>query len=237
MMEPEEMRQMVPPARVLIVDDHPMVRDMIRLGCEDRPGLEIVGQAGTGRKALDETERLRPDLIVLDLILPDIDGFEVIRQLRKAEAAVRVLVLTNRDDGEAVFDAMRLGANGYIEKTSSLRALLDTMEAVSHGEEAFTAGHEQLAHSRLTELARRARAAASAMSILTRRELDVVQLIADGLTTRQVASQLSVSPRTVETHISNLYEKLGVRTRVQAIQRAAALGLVDLSASPSLQRD
>jgi DNA-binding NarL/FixJ family response regulator len=221
----------VPSNRVLIVDDHPMVRDMIRAGCQDRPTLEIVGEAGTGSDALDAIERLRPDVVVLDLILPDSDGFEVLRQIRSRAGDVRILVLSNRDDGEAVFESMRLGANGYLEKTMSLDAVLDAMEAVGRGEDVFAATHEQLAHSHLSHLARRARAAASAATMLTPRELDVLQLIANGLTARQIASRLNISPRTVETHIAKLYEKLGVRTRIQAIQRAAALGLIDLPVS------
>jgi DNA-binding NarL/FixJ family response regulator len=220
-------------SRVLIVDDHPMVRDMIRAGCEDRPSLEIVGEAGTGGEALEAIERLRPDVVVLDLILPGSNGFELIREIRSTYSGVRILVLSNRDDGEAVFESMRLGANGYLEKTTSLDALLDAMEAIGRGEEVFTAAHEQLAHSYLGDLAGRARAAAAAAAMLTPRELDVVQLVADGLTARQIASRLNVSPRTVETHIAKLYDKFGVRTRIQAIQRAAALGLIDLSASPS----
>jgi two-component system, NarL family, nitrate/nitrite response regulator NarL len=215
------------------VDDHPMVRDMIRAGCEDRPGLDIVGEAGTEAGAIEAIERVRPDLVVLDLVLPGGDGFEVLREIRERHGGVRILVLSNRDDGEAVFESMRLGANGYLEKTTSLDALLDAMEAISRGEEVFTAAHEQLAHSHLSDLARRARVAAAAAAMLTPRELDVVQLVAVGLTTRQIASRLNVSPRTVETHIAKLYDKFGVRTRIQAIQRAAALGLVDLSASPS----
>jgi DNA-binding NarL/FixJ family response regulator len=217
------------PIRVLIVDDHPMVRDMIRLGCQERPNLEIVGEAGTGAEALESAQRLDPDLIVLDLILPGLDGFEVIRRLRAVSDSVRILVLSNREDAQAVFETMRLGANGYFEKTASLTALLDAMEAVGRGEEAFTAAHEQLAHSRLSELARRARAAARAAAMLSPRELEVARLIAEGLTVRQIGSRLNISPRTVDTHISKLYDKLGVRTRIQAIQRAAALGLVDLT--------
>jgi DNA-binding NarL/FixJ family response regulator len=229
----EEMSRTVPPVRVLIVDDHPMVRDMIRAGSEDRPGLEIVGEAGTGREALDAIDRLRPDLVLLDLILPSGNGFEVIREVRSRNSRIRLLVLSNRDDGEAVFESMRLGANGYLEKTTSLDSLLDAMEAVGRGEELFSGAHEQLAHSHLSDLAGRARAGAAAAGMLTPRELDVVQLVAEGLTARQIASRLKVSPRTVETHIAKLYVKFGVRSRIQAIQRAAALGLVDLSVSPS----
>jgi DNA-binding NarL/FixJ family response regulator len=221
----------LPRTRVLIVDDHPMVRDMIRLGCDDRPGLEVVGEAGTGDEAIAASERLHPDVVVLDLVMPGVDGFEVIRRLRQANNSARVLILTNRDDAEAAFEAMRLDVNGYLTKTTPLDELVDAIEAVGRGEEVFTAALVRLAHSRLGALARRARAAANANAVLSRRELDVLRLIAEGLTARQIASRLKVSQRTVETHISNLYRKLGVRSRVQAVQRAAALDLVDLWAT------
>jgi DNA-binding NarL/FixJ family response regulator len=216
--------------RILIVDDHPMVRDMIRLGCEERPGLQVVGEAANGSEALEASERLHPDVVVLDLILPGIDGFEVMRRLREMDGAIRILVLTNRDDAEAALESLRLGVKGYVEKTTALEKLVDAIEAVGRGEEVFAPALERQAYARLGSLARQARTAARAAAMLSRRESDVVRLIADGLTARQIATRLRLSQRTVETHISSLYEKLGVRTRVQAVQRAATLGLVDLSA-------
>jgi DNA-binding NarL/FixJ family response regulator len=214
--------------RVLIVDDHPMVRDMIRLGCEDRPQIEVVGEAGTGDEALEASERLKPDVVVLDLVMPGFDGFEVIRRLRHERSTARILVVTNRDDAEAALEAVRLGAAGYLLKTSALDELLDAIEAVGRGEQVFTSREDQLAHSRLRQLARRAGAAARANEVLSRRELEVLHLLADGLSTRQMASRLTLSERTIESHISHLYDKLRVRTRVQAVQRAATIGLIDL---------
>src|SRR6266540_190566 len=97
------------PKRLLIVDDHPMVRDMIRLGCEDKPGLQVVGEASSGREALEACRADRPDVVVLDLILPGMDGFEVIRRLRRDGSKAKILVLTNRDDRDAIFESFRLG--------------------------------------------------------------------------------------------------------------------------------
>jgi DNA-binding NarL/FixJ family response regulator len=218
------------PTRVLIVDDHAMVRDMIRLGCQADPSIEIVGEAGNGGEALEAWRTLRPDLLVLDLVLPGMDGLEVLRQIRKEDPLVRVLILTNRDDAMAALESMRLGVHGYLEKTTPLEAIIEVIRMVGWGHEVFSEQHESLARARLGDLANKARTVARVTSMLTPRERDVALLIAEGLTARQIGSRLGVSHRTVEKHISNLYDKLGVRTRVQAAQRAAALGLVDLSA-------
>ena len=218
-----------PPAiRVMIVDDHPMVRDMIRLGCEDRPTIRVMGEFGEGEEALQACRIDDPDVIVVDLILPGMDGFEVIRRLRQQGSRARMLILTNRDDHDAVFESFRLGADGFLEKTAPLDEIVRAIEAVGRGQQVFRKEHERMAHRRLAEMARRARRAAKAASVLTRRERQVLELIAEGLTTRQMASRLQLSERTVETHIANLYGKLEVRTRVQAVHRAAGLGLVNL---------
>jgi DNA-binding NarL/FixJ family response regulator len=216
------------PTRVIIVDDHPMVRDMIRLGCEGNPAIRVIGEFGEGPEALEACRIDDPDVMVLDLILPGMDGFEVIRKLRQQGSRARVLVLTNRDDHDAVFESIRLGAEGFMEKTAPLEEIVGAIEAIGAGRQVFREDHERMAHRRLAEMARRASKAAKAASILTRRERQVLELIAEGLTTRQMASRLQLSERTVETHIANLYGKLDVRTRVQAVHRAAGLGLVNL---------
>ena len=110
-------------ARVLIVDDHPMVRDIIGLACRDRAALEVVGQAATGPEALQKCRVLSPDVLVLDLGLPGLDGFDVIRHLRQEGSSLRILVISGRGDRAAVFDALRLGADGYLEKTGSVEQI------------------------------------------------------------------------------------------------------------------
>lgn len=216
------------PTRVLIVDDHPMVRDMIRLGFADRPALEVIAEASTGREALEFCRLDDPDVVVLDLILPGMDGFEVIRQLRDGGSKARILILTNRDDRDAIFESFRLGVDGFLEKTAPLDEIIGAIEGIGQGQHVFRKEHERMAHLHLAEMAQKGRRAAKAASALTRREREILELIAEGLTTRQMASRLKVSERTVETHIANLYGKLDVNSRVQAIHRAAGLGLVDL---------
>jgi DNA-binding NarL/FixJ family response regulator len=216
-------------ARILVVDDHAMIRQAIRIACSGRPGLEVVGEAATGPEALQQNLRLRPDVVVLDLILPVLDGLEVARQLKADPSGPRILVLTAADDEDVAFEALRLGVDGYVEKTAPLEEIAGAIEAVAGGTQVFSVRAERTAHARLGELARRARETARAVRAMTRRERQVLALIAQGLSTRQIASRLKVSERTVESHIGNLYQKLGVRTRVQALYRAAGLGLVDIT--------
>jgi DNA-binding NarL/FixJ family response regulator len=214
--------------RVLIVDDHSMIRQVLRLACESRPGIEVVGEAGTGDEALDLANSLAPDVMVLDLTLPGMSGLEVARRLRAEGSAVKILVLTASDDKSDAFQALRVGVHGYVEKSAPIHEVAAAIEAIDSGLTVYSAQSERMAHERLGEFARKARESARAIAALTPREREVLSLIAEGYSTRQIATRLKLSERTAETHISNIYNKLGVRTRVQALYRAAGMGLVDL---------
>lgn len=215
--------------RVLVVDDHPMVRDIITLACEQRPNLRVVGAAGNGLQALELCHSLAPDVLILDLGLPGLDGFEVIRLLREERNPVRILVVSGRDDPATVFETLRLGADGYQEKTRPVAEVVAAVEAVAAGNRVFGVDQAHGVLEALREIARRSREAARLASILTPREAQVLDLIANGLTARQMASRLGISERTIQSHIAHVYEKLDVRTRVQAVRRATAFRLIDLS--------
>ena len=187
-------RQTGPLLRVLIVDDHPMVRQVIRRACEDRALLEIVGEAASGVEAIEKCVDLQPDVVVLDLGLPDLDGLEVIRRLREMSLPLRILVITGRDDRATVLSVLREGADGYLEKTGSVERIGAAIEAVASGTRLFSVEHRQVIQEEIGDVARR----------------------------------LGISERTIESHISRLYQKLAVRTRVQALHRAAGLGLIEL---------
>jgi RNA polymerase sigma factor (sigma-70 family) len=223
--------------RVLVVDDHPIVRAMVRVACDGRDRLAVVGEAGDGAEALRQAADLQPDVIVLDLILPGMQGLEVAQALIADESAARILVLTATDDKSAVFEALRLGVSGYVEKTASVEEIADAIEAVARGELVFSKELERRAQVQLGEFARKARETARALARLTPRERQVLALLAEGLSTRQIAKRLGLSDRTVESHIGNVYQKLDVRTRVQALYRAAGLGLVDLITKPGDQTE
>ena len=216
--------------RVLIVEDHPVLRGVVRLACEHTPGLALAGEVGTGEEAVEACRTLTPDVVVLDLSLPGrLQGLDVARTVRAEGTAARILVLTGRTDEQALFDAIRAGADGYLEKTAGVRFIADALHRVGRGERVFTPEQERIAVAELGRMARQARQSSDVRAVLTDRELQILELVSQGLTVKQVASRIGLSPRTVETHIAKLYRKLGVRNRVQAVSKAAALGLVELS--------
>jgi DNA-binding NarL/FixJ family response regulator len=218
-----------PAARVLVVEDHAVIRGVVRLACEHAPGLELVAEVETGEDALEQCRVTAPDVIVLDLSLPGrIQGLDVARTLRAEGSNVRILVLTARTDQQTVFASIRAGVDGFLEKTEGVRLIADAIRRVADGERVFTSAQRGGALSELGRLARHTREASGARSNLTARELQILELISEGFTVKQVASRLGLSPRTVETHLAKLYRKLGVRNRVQALSRATALGLIEL---------
>jgi DNA-binding NarL/FixJ family response regulator len=214
--------------RVLIVDDHPLVRRAIRMSCDDRPNIEVVGEAGTGHQALEEARRLQPDLILLDLAMPDLSGIEVVKQLRLEGSSADILILTGSDEGTASFDALRAGVQGYVQKGQPMAEVVSAIESMAAGKAAYSQESRHNAHEQLRLFARRSGNSAKATARFTPREKDVLVSLAEGLPTKQIARRLGVSRRTIETHISNVYDKLGVRGRVHALSRAAALGLINL---------
>jgi DNA-binding NarL/FixJ family response regulator len=215
--------------RVLIVDDHPMVRDVIASACADRATLVVVGEASDGPEAVEKSRALRPDVIVLDLGLPGLSGFEVIRRVSQDEFKPSILVVSGREDHEAIFECIRLGVQGYLVKTGAVEEIAAAVEAVASGARVFSIEQQRAAHASLRDLARRSRDVASAASHITPRELTVLRLLAGGSTNRQIASRLGVSERTVATHLAQTYRKLDVGNRLQAVNRARELHLLGVT--------
>jgi DNA-binding NarL/FixJ family response regulator len=216
-------------ARVLVVEDHPVLRGVVRLACEHTPGLELAGEVEDGQGALDALGELRPDVVVLDLSLPgELQGLDVARRIRAEANGTRILILTGRSDEQAIFDSIRAGADGFLEKTAGVRFIAVALLRVAAGERVFTPEQERIALYELGR-ARQARESSGVRASLTDRELEILELLALGLSVKQVATRLRLSPRTVETHIAKLYRKLGARNRVQAVSKAAALGIIELS--------
>lgn len=214
-------------ARVLIVEDHPVLRGVIRLACEHSRDLAVVGEADDGERALEVAREVSPDVIVLDLTLPGVlQGLDVARRLRAEGSTAKILVLTGRTDDRSVFDSIRAGADGFLEKTAGVRFIADALSRVAAGERVFTPDQERSAVQELGRMARQSRASSAAQASISRRELEILEFVSLGLTVKQVATRLGLSPRTVEAHIAKLYRKLGVRNRVQAISRAVSLGLI-----------
>jgi DNA-binding NarL/FixJ family response regulator len=212
--------------RAVVAAGHPVLRGVIDLACREA-GVVVTATAVTAAAAVDACRADPPALLVLDLDLPDADGFRVLDQLDDARPA-SVLVLSDRADGDLVLRALRLGARGFVTKAEGLRGLATTIGRVLAGERVIAPGLEQDAVLALGRFVKRAREGAEVAAELTAREHQVLELLSEGHTMRQIATRLRISPRTVETHVGKVYRKLGVRTRVQAVSRAATLGLVEL---------
>jgi RNA polymerase sigma factor (sigma-70 family) len=197
--------------RVMIADDHAVVRQGIRIVLEEVEGLEVVAEVGDGDEALTQARALRPDVILLDVTMPGKTGLEVTRALREEGVESAILILSMHDDPEYVLQAVRAGADGYVLKDVAPAELRKAIRTVHDGREYFAERvTHQLSVGLRAELEREQRK--SRLESLTARETEVLVLVADGLTNREIADKLDISPRTVETHRERLMTKLRIRT-------------------------
>jgi DNA-binding NarL/FixJ family response regulator len=215
-------------ARVLIVADQPVLRNVIRTACGVSPHLEVAAEVASGREALDACRFLFPDLVLIDVSLPDMSGLEVARRLRREVPRPKILVLSGRTDHETLFESIRVGVDGYLEKTTGVQEVVAALERLAAGERLITPEQERSAIEELGRLVRRAREASDISPSITRREIAILEHLGSGLTVRQVATRLGVSARTVEARVAKLYRKLDASNRVQALAKAADLGLIEL---------
>jgi DNA-binding NarL/FixJ family response regulator len=205
--------------RIVVVDDHPIVRQGLVAALDDEPDFEVVGASGTAEEALTLVARLRPDVALLDLELPGMSGIEAIPRLLEACPTVRILVFTAYDTDERVLAAIRAGAKGYLLKGAAVAEIAGAVRTVAGGGTA-------VAPSVAAKLADAVRAPRGA-GPLTAREREVLRLIAQGLPGKQIAGALSISERTVKFHTASLIRKLGADNRAQAVALAAQRGLLD----------
>ena len=207
------------PVRVLIVDDHPVVRNGLRGMLDGEPGVEVVGEAADGAEALAVSDRLTPDVVLMDLRMPGMDGIEATAAFAVRPAAPKVLVLTTYDTDADVLRAVEAGATGYLLKDASSTDLGRAVRAVARGESVLA----PIALSRLTRRVRTPDAGAP-----TPRELDVLRQVAGGASNRAVAKALHISEATVKSHLLHLFAKLGVEDRTAAVTVALRRGLIRL---------
>ena len=205
-----------------------MILGVVRLACHALPDVEIVGEVDSAADALRAVSATPPDIAVIDLDLPDTDGTDLLRSLSDLGFDGRIVVVSERVDGSTVLEAMRLGVDAYLAKPDGLRRIGDAIRRVRDGERVIDPALEHVAVLELGRFARQARESSEVVSSLTSREREILSLLAEGLTMKQIGRRLGISPRTVETHVAKLYRKLAVRTRVQAIAKAASLGLIEL---------
>ena len=214
--------------RVLLADDHTLVRAGVRRILEARPGVTVVGEAPDGNAALAALARTPVDVLVLDLGMPGLDGFAVLRRARALAPGLKVLVLSMHADAEYVARAVREGADGYLLKDSAVSDLVAAIEAVREGR----AYHSPQIQRQLTDLVRGGPPAPGPLEPLTEREREVLARVAEGHSTKEIASRLEISTRTVETHRANLMRKLGVRSVAQLVRLAIREGIVDAGPGP-----
>jgi two-component system nitrate/nitrite response regulator NarL len=206
---------------VYLADDHPVYREGLARAIKERPELELTGQAATGREALAGIAALRPDVALIDVRMPDLDGAEVLRVVERDRLPTRVILLSAALDGEIVYRAIASGAAAYIPKTADRDAILDIVGRVAHGGSYVP---PELVGGLAAQIRLREREPRPA---LTSRECQVLRLTADGWSGPAIASELYLSPATVKTHLQSLYEKLGVRDRAAAVATAMRLGLLE----------
>lgn len=213
--------------RVLIVDDHAIVRKGIRALLSEAGGFEVVGEADNGQTAVLLVQEMQPDVILMDLLMPGMDGIEATRRITSRQPTARILVLTSFAADNKVFPAIKAGALGYLLKDSSPDELVRAIRQVQRGEPSL---HPTIARKLLQEIARPAERE-PAPEALTPRELEVLQLIAQGLSNQEIADRISVSESTVRAHVSRILGKLHLASRTQAALYAVREGLMDADAA------
>jgi len=213
------------PIRVFITDDHAIVRNGIRAVLATEPDMEVVGEAENGRQAVEAVPRLQPDVVLMDLVMPEMDGIEAIARITAAMPEARILVLTSFAADDKVFPAVKAGAMGYLLKESGADELLSAIRSIHAGD---TSLHPAIARKLLHEVSRPSRAGPPTEEPLTERELDVLRLVARGQSNREIAAELIISDATVRTHVSNILGKLHLASRTQATLYALREGIASL---------
>ena len=204
------------PIRIVIADDHPIFRDGLRKLLEEEPGLEVVGEAADGAEAVELARRLKPDVLLLDLAMPRRPGLEALRDLKEGPEGLRTIVLTASIEKRQIIEALQLGASGVVLKESATQLLLKSIRAVVGGELWIGRGSVQdlVQYLRAADNAPPRDAPAPGFG-LTPRELDIVETIVAGYSNREIARHLSISEDTVKNHLSNVFDKLGVSSRLE----------------------
>jgi two-component system, NarL family, response regulator DegU len=218
--------------RLLLADDHTMLREALRRAMEGA-GLDVVGEAADGEEAIRLCAKLRPDVVLMDVSMPVLDGVEATRQIHRSDPDIAVLMLTMHADSDVVARALSAGAVGYLVKDASMSEVVEAVRLAANGDTALSV---ELANSMLGEVHRLAESTPltdrgsidvpAGESVITKREEEVLQLIAEGLSTPEVAARLYISVKTVKNHLASIYAKLDSRDRTQAVVRAVKMGII-----------
>jgi len=211
--------------RVVLVDDHDLLRRGMKTMLESEDDIEVVGQASDGTQAMKIVEDTLPDVVLIDVIMPNKDGIETTRDIKDAFPRVQVIVLSGHDEQQFLFDAVKAGASGYLLKTSELEDVVRSVRAAAQGELRLDPG---MADQVLSEFRTyQSNEVPEVFQPLTPREKEILRHMSDGLPNKTIASRLSISERTVTTHVANIYSKLHVNNRVSAVQEAMRRRILD----------
>ena len=209
--------------KIVIADDHLMIREGLKQLLELQGDIEVIGQADDGIQCLDLISKLSPDVVLLDINMPNMNGIQTLQVLRQNKNNVKVLILTIHNEVEYLLKAVEIGVNGYVLKDSESSVLKKAITAVYEGETYIEPSLTPLMKERLEKMNRQ-----SEDEILTRREIEVLKLLAEGLFNKEIAYKLSISEKTVKNHVSNIFKKIGVSDRTQAAVYAIRNNFVDL---------
>ncbi len=207
--------------RVVLADDHAVVRKGVREFLEDEPDIEVVGEASDGQQAVEMAVALQPDVVVMDVAMPHLSGVDATKRIRSLVPAVRILALTAYDDEPYIFGLLDAGVTGYMLKTAESREIVRAVRAAA-------AGQAALDPAVATRVVARATQPAATVETLTEREIEILRLAARGLTNKQMGAELDISDRTVQNHLANIYTKLEVASRTEAVTAALQRGLIRL---------
>ena len=213
--------------RLMLADDHRMLREGLRRSLSDE-GFDVVGEASDGDEAVRLADSLRPDVILMDVTMPDVDGVEATRRIHQQHPEIRIVMLTMHADKSVIAEALRAGASGYLVKDCSTDEIADAVRMAANDEATLS---PELANAMLNEVRRidPDPSGDDADRVVTKREVEVLQLIADGCSTPEVAERLFISQKTVKNHLASIYHKLDARDRTQAVLQAVRMGIVRLS--------
>ena len=221
--------------RVLIVDDHAVLRQALRLLLESHNEIEVLDDVSNGRDAATAAEKLQPDVILMDVVMPRLNGLDATRQIRKRCPSTRVLMLSGYEEEEQIIEALRAGASGYLIKESDIDELLLAIQAVARGNTYFSSALSQRDQDGDFLLRARSGDRKAGFDRLTDREREVLQLIAEGHSNQSIADLLVISVKTVEAHKAHIMSKLGTRNRTDLIRYAIRRGIIGLDPVPNVQ--
>lgn len=214
---------------ILIVDDHPLFREGLKTIIERSNRFEVVGEAGNGKEGLKKTRKLKPDLVMVDLSLPDTSGIQLTRDIRNTFSHIKVIIVTMHSKVDYIAEAFQAGANGYVVKESAAEGLMKGLETVLKGEYFLdSAVSSQVVETLMKLPGKETKITDAQYGTLTAREQEILRLLAEGLSAKEIGEKLFISPKTVENHRANIMNKLDLHSTIELVRYSAKLGLIDM---------